>query len=701
MTTRRSSSRRDSLVKSKALVDSRGQPIRLADEIGKGGEGSVFAVEGKSSLVAKVYYQLPLADEDVAKLQAMIACRTSELDSISAWPRSLVIDSRRNEPCGIVMPRIDRARHLHELYGTYNRRHHFPEVQWHHLVLAARNVAAAFDHMHSAGIVVGDVNQGNLMVDPQMCVCFIDCDSFQVGVGEDVFHCPVGTPHFTPPELQSLRLRDVLRTPNHDCFGMAILIFHLLFVGRHPFAGRLRGGEELTIERAITERRFAFSPNKRETQVDPPPASLLLEDLPPQLAHMFELAFRSQGAEDARPAARQWVQGLEGLIGRRKNCSFDGSHVYFDQLQECPWCRIEDEGGPAFFVLGGSSSTISRDRLDALDRKVDELTVEEFPDLAPRRLAMPHVLRRKPLGKAGKVTSCDVAAYMMAAAAVLCALGVFSGWSLLAGTVCALGGGGWLLFSGAGRRRRRHIDGLLDRLAKVQQRLLKRQQAIEAWHQQRKYEYESAVEGLRVERDHYRAEPGKLQDVLVYQRAAQKNRFLARHLLRDHVTAIRGLSHAAVPILESFGIESALDVDQLKLVGVPGMAAGLKMELTNWREQVEATYAFKPEHGVTLNHLEKGGEATIRRFRVSQARRVLMGAKQLSGLAESGRYELDRLLHDYDAMAADGDAIARELRDFESGRRKLEHWLNRSPETTLAAALGIPLAGLVLRLIFG
>ena len=257
------------------------------------------------------------------------------------------------------------------------------------------------------------------------------------------------------------------------------------------------------------------------------------------------------------------------------------------------------------------------------------------------------------------------------------------------------------MFSKAGRVQRRRVDELLDRLANVQQRLLKRTDAIEAWHQQRKDEYESAVDELRVERDHYRAAPAQLQDVLVYQRAGQKNRFLARHLIRDNVSAIRGLSHAAVPLLESFGIESALDVDRLKLVGVPGMAAGLMMELMNWREQVEATFAFKPDHGVTLHQVEVAGEATIRRFRVSQARRVLMGAKQLQALAESGRYELNRLLADYDAMAAEGNDIALRLRDFQSSRRKLEYWLNRSPETTLAAMLGIPLVGLLLRLIFG
>ena len=72
------------------------------------------------------------------------------------------------------MPRISDARPLHELYGTTNRRRHFPDVAWHHLLLAARNTAAAFHSVHAAGVVIGDVNQGNLLVDKQMCVRLID-----------------------------------------------------------------------------------------------------------------------------------------------------------------------------------------------------------------------------------------------------------------------------------------------------------------------------------------------------------------------------------------------------------------------------------------------------------------------------------------------------------------------------------------------
>jgi DNA-binding helix-hairpin-helix protein with protein kinase domain len=172
------------------------------------------------------------------------------------------------------------------------------------LVLAARNVAAAFDSLHESGILIGDVNQGNLLIDETMRVRFIDCDSFQVRSGEQTYYCPVGTPHFTPPELHGVKLRDASRTPDHDRFGLAILLFHLLFVGRHPFAGRFLGDRDQTIERAIAERRFAFSKDRTATLMEPPPASLRLDDLPPAIEGLFERAFRQPDGVANRPTAQ-------------------------------------------------------------------------------------------------------------------------------------------------------------------------------------------------------------------------------------------------------------------------------------------------------------------------------------------------------------------------------------------------------------
>src|SRR5205085_2977941 len=67
----------------------------------------------------------------------------------------------------------------------------------------------------------------------------VDTDSFQVRDPQTgtVYRCPVGKPDFTPAELQGETFREVDRTPEHDRFGLAVLLFLLLMEGTHPFAG--------------------------------------------------------------------------------------------------------------------------------------------------------------------------------------------------------------------------------------------------------------------------------------------------------------------------------------------------------------------------------------------------------------------------------------------------------------------------------
>ena len=55
------------------------------------------------------------------------------------------------------------------------------------------------------------------------------------------YRCPVGKPEFTPPELQGRLFAHLDRAPEHDLFGLAVLIFQLLMEGTHPFAGVFLG----------------------------------------------------------------------------------------------------------------------------------------------------------------------------------------------------------------------------------------------------------------------------------------------------------------------------------------------------------------------------------------------------------------------------------------------------------------------------
>ena len=94
-----------------------------------------------------------------------------------------------------------------------------------------------------------------------------------------------------------------MRTADHDRFGLAVLIFQLLFMGRHPFAGR-HPQRALTVETAIQEGLFAFGAEAALKGWEPPPFSLRLRDVSPPLAHLFERAFgREAAAGGPRPTA--------------------------------------------------------------------------------------------------------------------------------------------------------------------------------------------------------------------------------------------------------------------------------------------------------------------------------------------------------------------------------------------------------------
>jgi DNA-binding helix-hairpin-helix protein with protein kinase domain len=689
------------------LLDSISRTVNLGNQIGRGGEGIVYEVDGEPTLVAKVYHKKPLPDDQVAKLQAMVACWSSPLETIAAWPRSLLYDPISRKPCGILMTKMDVARPLHELYGTTNRRRHFPEAGWHHMVLAARNTAAAFQTLHSANILVGDVNQGNLLVDNGMCVRMIDCDSFQLTTGGRTYHCGVGTPHFTPPELQSQKLRDITRTPNHDRFGLAVLIFHLLFVGRHPFAGRYRGAGDLSIEKAIAERRFAFSNNRHETLVDPPPASLLLDDLPPGLANLFEAAFRGRADDpNSRPEPRLWVQELEALMKSRRNCSFDAIHVYYSRLDECPWCRIEDAGGPAFFVGATGTTIISADRLKVLDDRIWELEQTLYPDLPPQRLELPTAPVLRTLKEMPKSASPDWVATLMVAAWAICfssvAVGNTNGAIVLAaGTVLSLLSAAFLIFGKKARERRQQADSNAAALQSMKDRLARQAAAIRAHHAQREEQFNRSNEDIKQQIQLYRTAADNLQSVIAQHRELQKAEYLRSFSLRDCIRKIFNLTPSQVIMLESFGVETANDIERIRLYGIPSIDPETVVELLQWRWDVEQAFVFTPEHGITIADVGAAKEMAVRKFKISQARSILTGAKQIETLAEVAESDLRRGLNQFDAACEQWKSAAKEFRDFQSGRRRFERLINQSPSHVVGAALGVPFVAAVLFFLFG
>src|SRR5262245_49443376 len=316
----------------------RGDSYQLGAEVGSGGEGVIHALVRRPELLAKVYRRA-LSTFDVQKLGTLVRAVTPDLLSVAAWPTDC-LKNGAGAVVGFVMPRVLDGRPLYELYSPRSRVQHFPSADFRFLVHVAANVARLFSAVHRAGFVMGDINHGNILVRNDGTVAAVDCDTFQVGDGAR-FPCPVGTDLFLAPELVGQNLWTVRRTANHAAFGLAVLLFHLLFMGRHPFAGRFLAAGEMPIEKALAECRFAYSSDTNRTKMSAPPFTPPLAVAGSATAELFERAFHPNGCGGGRPTAGDWVKVLEALTGSLAVCGAAQWHQYASGLGSCPWCAIE------------------------------------------------------------------------------------------------------------------------------------------------------------------------------------------------------------------------------------------------------------------------------------------------------------------------------------------------------------------------
>lgn len=325
-----------------------GRAVRLGKRIGKGGEGEVFAVEGRPADVAKIYDAAGAARRE-AKIEAMVAARLCETTPFVAFPRAVLRDGR-GAFAGFLMPRVEGAEPLHEVYAPGARKRRFPEADYRFLVRVAANVARAVAATHAAGCVIGDVNHSSFLIARDGLVTLIDADSFQFRDGETLHTCHVGVPEYTAPELHGASLAGVERTANHDAFALAVVVFQLLFMGRHPFAGVSSAGD-VTVPEAIAGHRFAWS-RRRETGLSPPAGLGSLGDVPAPVAALFEEAFAPEG-ETARPSAARWAEALAAMEEALRPCANSLRHHYPQGADACPWCRMEAASGTPLFLLPG------------------------------------------------------------------------------------------------------------------------------------------------------------------------------------------------------------------------------------------------------------------------------------------------------------------------------------------------------------
>jgi DNA-binding helix-hairpin-helix protein with protein kinase domain len=602
------------------LITTSGLRLRLGKTIGKGGEGQIFQIESDRPFAVKLYTDGKAAERR-EKINAMIADKLFERTPFVAFPMEAV--TSKGAFVGFVMRQALGAKPLHQLCTPGDRKVEFPAASFRFLVRVALNFARAVAGINELGAIIGDINESVALIDQKGIVTIIDSDSFQYRRGGQLYRCIVGKAEYTPPELQGQSLAKVNRTENHDAFGLAVIIFEILFMGRHPFSGTYTGiGEQLSISRAIEEGRFAYSPQKLLTQMVPPPYVPVLADIPLEVADAFQRAFGSPALKSPiRPTAAEWVTLLERMEKGIIECKANPAHYFSRNAPGCPWCRFESGMGTIVFVAQHTASRSSFDLITVL-AKIERI---EGPGPAPDLISLMPVaaqLKPSPAAQDFKTRRWTRRAAVLAVAGLALFLMMNRmGWGFF-----VLIPAGILLFgevSGLGALRQQRTKAQSDWKT-----------ALENWSRLAgSGKFTEKKDALQKTAASYRALPGIEKEMLQKLESSKRDLQMQKHLEARKLGAatIDSIGDGRKMTLRSFGIESAWDVKSTKIMAVPGFGAALTKKLTDWRRSVEATFRFNPNIPTDPAEIAKVRlEIAMRRNAMETA--LLQGGKELEAL---------------------------------------------------------------------
>lgn len=658
-----------------AFYDSNGIEISLGREIGRGGEGVVYSVSNRENLVAKIYHET-VSDDKAEKLREMVALKSDKLLRLAAWVEDVLTNSPNGKVVGFLMPKLNFGTAIHELYNPKSRRQIFPEADWRFLIAAAANLARAFAVVHSHQHAVGDVNHGNVVVARDATVRLIDCDSYHITAANRNFLCEVGVSTHTPPELQNHSLREIVRTANHDAFGLAVLIFQLLFMGRHPFSGKFLGDGDNTLEDSIRERRFAFGDEAKARNMKQPPGTLPLAAVSAEIARLFERAFLEI---ENRPTARDWVVALDKLGENLRQCPINSSHHFLNDLTKCSWCNLEIETGVLFFPAHLIGEFMFDDEFDfvTLNRLINSIKPPGLPRHLPQTVStaantiQPSFIIRKEL---------EDVKLRLGFFICLLIIGVFI-FTLAAGAtfISFLGAlifwGCTEIFKYLTKNVREQTllaaDGARQNFQKFQ----------DDWHKSSQVNsFENARYKLKTAAQEYQNleswRKTKLQKVEKIARQRQLEMYLRTFPLSS--SSIEGLDKLRLQVLNTVGVRTANDITTQKFAVLPDFSYLYRRRLFEWRARLEKKFVFRPSSKVLAEETELV-ETEIANLRTNLQKRLREGLPQLQQTAlQIGKKHLD--------SSAQFAALEAQVFQTESDSNRVSSLQNKAAIIAIAAA---------------
>ena len=316
------------------VVDMSGRRYRLVRQLGRGGQGAVYVVEG-GKLAAKLIFDSSASRRDRLRNQLIHVKRLSLGDLEIARPLEML----REPSLGYVMELLTGMVPIQALA-------HMPRgaklVPWYiaggglrrRLRLLAR-AADLLSQLHGKGLVYADPSPHNLFVSGNTDgyeLRLIDADnlSYQSSAGGPGIY----TPFFGAPELVSGRRGVDTLT---DAHAFSVIAFQTL-AQVHPLLGdTVTDGEPEREEEALRgELPWIDDPeDERNRSSMGLPRELVLS---PRLRELCQLAF-GQGLRErtVRPGLTLWAERLHAAGDATLECPACTSGFYVT-AKACPWC---------------------------------------------------------------------------------------------------------------------------------------------------------------------------------------------------------------------------------------------------------------------------------------------------------------------------------------------------------------------------
>ena len=297
--------------------DESGNPVVPGQQLGVGGGGTVYEVDGQPDAVVKIWHDDAIPEDADIKIRHMV--NNPVIPELGAswritWPGHLVTEN--GNIVGYVMPKKDNTLGWKPIIGYYNQsaargtgENQGREIRIDDRVRIASNLALGFRAVHEAGYVIGDINQSNAEASRQNDVILMDCDSygFTEPASGRVFSDNYSQDGYQAPEFQD----GFIRGPEQDRFGLAVLIFFLL-IGSHPY---LVTGQHADDYKTYSERikAWLFPPASGGSVSAPDHYNEAWDRLTDKQRELFLRCFDKDNEGEPRPTPEDWVEALQEM----------------------------------------------------------------------------------------------------------------------------------------------------------------------------------------------------------------------------------------------------------------------------------------------------------------------------------------------------------------------------------------------------